>query len=895
MKRCKKIMSIVLSAIMILSCLSYVTPLNAADGVTVARAGGWNETLYIELSGVTDSDVTAVSYSGPTSGSLTGEDFKYLVRDYNGGVRVDVLGLKPGAYSVEVTTSKGTVTESNIVVEEQDRSGYAHFNYTDGVGAYNDDGTLKDNAVIVYVTNENKNTVSVTSKDGTTVAGIGHILNSAGKDTGSGTSSKGGTCNNNNDIIRRLADDGTPLVVRIIGDVKAPEGLTAYDSINNGGTVGDNGFMARMQSGKDITIEGVGAGAKINGWGIHFICTESHPKYGKSFEMRNINFYNVPEDCVGMEGQQSGTVITAGVERCWVHHCSFFAPVISNPAESDKGGGDGACDFKRGQYFTNSYCYYDGYHKTNLVGAGDSVLQYNITFHHNYWKNCESRVPLARNANIHMYNNLVDGQTSYIMSLRADCFIFSEYNCYINSKDVTDGRTGGVCKSFNDTVTNCRGKDTRTVVTDRSTTLSSNNKYPNFDTNSALSYIPSGDYKLNTDKTTIADSVKATAGAIAGTGTSDGSGSGEGGGDEDETGGSGGEVIVPSADSFVHIIQEDGVASEFYTFSTNAYSESKGSVVLNGTTYSKCLKMQSATTITFNAPSAGKLILGFCSGCASKTVDVDGSVYSLASSQVLTVDVSSGTHTVKKKSGESYLYYIIYEPESSEEETQPHEHSYTSEVTKEPTCTEAGVMTYTCECGDSYTETIEATGHSHTKVVTKEPTCTEGGVATYTCECGDSYTEAIEATGHSHTKVVTKEPTCTEGGVATYTCECGDAYTEDLDALGHSYGGFVIDKHATYTEEGEQSRYCSHCNDRIDVTVIPVMEALPSGIYGDVNADGEVGLADAVMLKQHLASMTVELNEAASDVNADGVVDLKDAVKLMKSLAGMDVVLGEAA
>ena len=40
-----------------------------------------------------------------------------------------------------------------------------------------------------------------------------------------------------------------------------------------------------------------------------------------------------------------------------------------------------------------------------------------------------------------------------------------------------------------------------------------------------------------------------------------------------------------------------------------------------------------------------------------------------------------------------------------------HTHSYTSKVTKPATCTENGVKTYTCECGDSYTETIPATGH----------------------------------------------------------------------------------------------------------------------------------------------------------------------------------------
>ncbi len=471
--------------------------------INVVSVGGWNEMMYMVLSGVNDAGVSAVTFNGPTSGSLTGEDFEYLVRDTDSGVRVDIPGLTPGTYSLTMETNKGTVTKNNIVVGEQDRSGYAHYNYTAGVGAYNDNGTLKDNAIVLYVTEDNKNTVKVTSKDGTSVSGIGHILNSAGQDNGSGQTSKGGTPNNNSDIIEKLANDGTPLVIRIIGNVSAPDGLTEFDSINYGGSEGDNGFMARMQSGKDVTIEGMGTDATINGWGIHFIAESGNMSAGESFEVRNIAFRNVPEDCIGMEGVQTDSTLTAPVERCWIHNCEFYAPSIANPAESDKDGGDGACDFKRGQYFTNSYCYYEGYHKTNLVGASDSNLQYHITYHHNYWKDCESRGPLARQANIHMYNNVYDGQTSYCQNPRANAFIFSEYNYFVDSKDVCEVTSGGVVKSYMDTIENCRGNAQATVVTDKSQTVASDCTYANFDTNASISYIPSGDYLLNEDTSTL--------------------------------------------------------------------------------------------------------------------------------------------------------------------------------------------------------------------------------------------------------------------------------------------------------------------------------------------------------------------------------------------------------
>ncbi len=469
-----------------------------SGNLKVVKSGGWNEMLYAVLSGVQDADVTAVSYSGKASGTLSGDDLTYLVRDTQQGVRVDIPGLPAGSYTLHIETKKGAVDIKEINVGAQDRSGFAHFNYNAGVGAYSDAGTLKANAIVLYVTDANKDTVTVKSKDGTTVSGIGNILNSSGKEASGGKTSKGGTANSNKGIIEKLAKDGTPLVIRIIGNVKAPAGLTAYDSDNYGGSVGDNGFMARMQSGKDITIEGIGNDACINGWGLHFICESGNPNLGKSFEVRNIAFRNVPEDCIGMEGVQTGDALTASVERCWIHNNEFYAPSISNPAESDKAGGDGACDFKRGMYFTNSYNYYEGYHKTNLVGASDSNLQFHITFHHNYWKNCESRGPLARQANIHMYNNVFEGQKSYCQNPRANAYIFSEYNLFENCKNPQQVKLGAI-KSFQDTLSGCKGDMQAVTVSSKSQKVSSANKYGDFDTNGSVSYIPSNSYLLQTD------------------------------------------------------------------------------------------------------------------------------------------------------------------------------------------------------------------------------------------------------------------------------------------------------------------------------------------------------------------------------------------------------------
>ena len=153
-------------------------------------------------------------------------------------------------------------------------------------------------------------------------------------------------------------------------------------------------------------------------------------------------------------------------------------------------------------------------------------------------------------------------------------------------------------------------------------------------------------------------------------------------------------------------------------------------------------------------------------------------------------------------------------------------HSYIETITQEPTCTENGVRTYTCECGDSYTETIPATGHNYGDfVVTKPATCTEDGVKTYTCECGDSYTETIPATGHNYGDfVVTKSATCTEDGIKTKTCaNCNDKITESIPKTGHTSSDWIIDKNAAINVKGSKHKECTVCKTVLETAEIPAL------------------------------------------------------------------------
>ena len=147
-------------------------------------------------------------------------------------------------------------------------------------------------------------------------------------------------------------------------------------------------------------------------------------------------------------------------------------------------------------------------------------------------------------------------------------------------------------------------------------------------------------------------------------------------------------------------------------------------------------------------------------------------------------------------------------PTEPEETIFGHNHLFAYEVTKEATCTSEGVMTYTCSCGDSYTEKIAKVAHKYTDSVVK-PTCVKDGYTTHTCSvCGTSYTDGKKpATGHAYTSKVTTSPTCSKDGVKTYTCSaCSHSYTEAVPASGHSW------KHTHTDEVGHKEVYIvCHC------------------------------------------------------------------------------------
>ena len=154
-------------------------------------------------------------------------------------------------------------------------------------------------------------------------------------------------------------------------------------------------------------------------------------------------------------------------------------------------------------------------------------------------------------------------------------------------------------------------------------------------------------------------------------------------------------------------------------------------------------------------------------------------------------------------------------------------HDYVASVTTEPTCTTDGVRTYTCSaCGDSYTETIPATGHTFGPWTTvTSPTCTQSGSEQRICSaCGFTETRGVDPAGHTWEEnyTVDQAPTCTQDGSKSIHCSKCDAVTDvqTIPATGHTWDQGTVTTPATCTQDGTMHYTCTVCQETRD-EVIP--------------------------------------------------------------------------
>ena len=296
---------------------------NAEGQVAITEARGWLESAYVKFLPYEGATGYHIYIKGGRLNDFTLIDSE-LVRNYGTYGRADVLGLVAADnYAIRVVPvaadgqemSAAANEATGISVAAHDRSGFAHKGMTEGIGAYNNDGTLKQGAQVVYVTKDNAKTVSLdiasSSKGATTTyTGLQQIIYGYQK-----------------------GYETRPLDIRLVGCISAAD-VDEFLSSSEGIQIkGKSAYMPMH-----ITIEGVGDDATTTGFGFLI-------RSAASIELRNFANMLCMDDAVSIDTDN---------EHIWVHNIDLFYG--NTGGDADQAKGDGTIDLKGdSRYITISY------------------------------------------------------------------------------------------------------------------------------------------------------------------------------------------------------------------------------------------------------------------------------------------------------------------------------------------------------------------------------------------------------------------------------------------------------------------------------------------------------------------------------------------------------------
>lgn len=345
---------------------------------------------------------------------------QWTKKSLNKVVRADALGLAAGIHEMKVCAiAAGASTENytteSLTVKDHDRSGFA-FTSSETPGAYKMDGTLKDGTIVIYLTEENKNTVKASIK-GTEYTGIAAITQAVkAKNTGT-----------------------TPVCIRVIGKVTLP-GLSCSDM--------SSAYALGVKEAKFVTIEGVGDDATMRAGAAAFS--------SEYIEIANLGLMKWGG------GKDGDGVSLKKTKYAWIHNNDYFYG--DSGSDADQAKGDGSMDLKDdSQYVTISYNHFWDSGKMSLCGMKSESGPNYITYHHNWFDHSDSRHPRIRTMTVHVYNNYFDGNSKYGVGVTCGGNAFVEQNFYRNahnpmmiSRQGTDaqgegtfsGESGGQIKAY---------------------------------------------------------------------------------------------------------------------------------------------------------------------------------------------------------------------------------------------------------------------------------------------------------------------------------------------------------------------------------------------------------------------------------------------------------------
>ncbi|WP_417069253.1 pectate lyase family protein [Niveibacterium terrae] len=223
-----------------------------------------------------------------------------------------------------------------------------------------------------------------------------------------------------------------------------------------------------------------------------------------------------------------------GSTRVWVDHCDFTDGAALSGAQTDKSlykYYDGLLDIKSGSdYVTVSYSKFYNHHKAMLIGSTDTNDgSYRITFHHNYIKWVNQRMPRVRNGQVHIFNNLYEGpkQTDasqqyyfgYAIGLGYNAQVYSERNAFditgAAATDLISANFDAWAQYFTDVSSWLNGSavDLNTVA---QTLINAQNGSGSKPFIGAVSWAPTSHYSYSAD--TTVDAVRTRVAASAGVG-----------------------------------------------------------------------------------------------------------------------------------------------------------------------------------------------------------------------------------------------------------------------------------------------------------------------------------------------------------------------------------------
>ncbi|MCR4957927.1 MAG: pectate lyase [Prevotella sp.] len=467
-----------------IATLAFSKAKGSSAGIVISEAHGWLESAYVKFSLMEGADTYHVYVKGGQYADFTKIDNE-LVRNYGTYGRADAVGLKAGTYTMKVVPvadgnelNDKAATTDVLTVKNYDRTGYAHFNHS-GVGAYNDDGTLKTGAKVFYVTKQTAKTIS------TNVAGA-----------------KENPCVGIQAIIEAYQKglDTTPIAFRFIGLIEKND-LDYLGSSAEGLQVKGNKEYSEM----NFTFEGIGDDATMRGFGFLL-------RNAKSVEMRNFAVMRCMDDGISLDTDNS---------NIWVHHLDIF---YGKHGSGDHEKGDGSCDTKGdSKYCTFSYCRYWDTGKSNLFGMKSESGPNYLSYHHNWLDHSDSRHPRVRTMTVHVWNNYFDNVAKYGVGATYGASVFVENNYFLktkkpilSSKQGTDGlgsgtfsgENGGMIKAYGNYIDrsiahfsyytqknpSSMGYDAYETATrdeqvpDTEKALAGGTTYDNFDTNPQLIY-----------------------------------------------------------------------------------------------------------------------------------------------------------------------------------------------------------------------------------------------------------------------------------------------------------------------------------------------------------------------------------------------------------------------